>query len=62
LNLLAFFMHQIFELTDHLYQACREKLGTKRSLWENLRVFMRSFIFPDWETLLRNVHTPSDFG
>lgn len=62
LNLLAFFMHQIFELTDHLYQACREKLGTKRSLWENLRVFMRSFIFPDWETLLKNVHTPSGFG
>jgi hypothetical protein len=62
LNLLAFFMHQIFELSDRLYQACREKLGTKRSLWENLRVFMRSFIFPDWETFLRNVHTPSDFG
>ena len=62
LNVLAFFMHQIFELTDHLYQACREKLGTKRSLWENLRVFMRSFFFSDWETLLRNVHTPSDFG
>lgn len=58
LNLIAFFMHQIFELTDSLYQACREKLGTKKTLWENLRVFLRIFIFPDWESLLRSVHTP----
>ena len=61
LNLLAFFMHQIFELTDQLYQACREKLGTKRSLWEHLRVYMMSFVFPDWETMLAAVRTPSDF-
>ena len=61
LNLLAFFMHQIFELTDRLYRACREKLGTKRSLWENMRVYMRSFVFPDWETMLARIHAPSDF-
>ena len=61
LNLLAFFMHQIFELTDTLYQACRQKLGSKRNLWDHLRVSMTMLIFPDWETLLRRVHTPSDF-
>lgn len=61
LNLLAFFMHQIFELTDKLYQACRQKLGSKRNLWDHLRVSMRMLIFPDWETLLVRVHTPSDF-
>lgn len=61
LNLLAFFMHQIFELTDTLYQACRQKLGSKRNLWDHLRVSMRMLIFPDWETLLARVHTPSDF-
>lgn len=61
LNLLAFFLHQIFELTDSLYQACREKLGTKKSFWENLRVFLRISLFPDWESLLRTVHTPSGF-
>jgi hypothetical protein len=61
LNLLAFFMHQIFELTDKLYQACRQKLGSKRNLWDHLRVSMRMLIFPDWETLLARVHTPSDF-
>lgn len=61
LNLLAFFMHQIFELTEKLYQACRQKLGSKRNLWDHLRVSMRMLIFPDWETLLARVHTPSDF-
>jgi hypothetical protein len=61
LNLLAFFMHQIFELTDGLYHACRMKLGSKRNLWENLRVSMRILIFPDWQTMLKRVHTPSEF-
>jgi hypothetical protein len=61
LNLLAFFMHQIFELTDRLYLACRGKLGSKKNLWDHLRVSMRMLIFPDWETLLRRVHAPSDF-
>ena len=61
LNMLAFFMHQIFELTDKLYQACRQKLGSKKNLWDHFRVSIRMLIFPDWETLLRRVHTPSDF-
>lgn len=34
LNLLAFFVHQIFELTDILYQQCRVKFGSKRNLWD----------------------------
>lgn len=61
LNMLAFFIHQIFELTDRLYQDCRRKLGSKRNLWDHLRVSIRMFIFPDWETLLRRVHSPSEF-
>lgn len=61
LNMLAFFMHQIFELTDTLYQECRKKLGSKKNLWDHFRVSIRMLIFPDWETLLRRVHTPSDF-
>jgi hypothetical protein len=61
LNLLAFFMHQIFELTDKLYQACRQKLGSKRNLWDHFRVAITILIFPDWETLLKRIYTPSDF-
>ena len=52
LTLLAFFFHQIFELTDHLYQACRKKFGSKRNMWENLRVRIRFFVFETWELFL----------
>jgi hypothetical protein len=61
LNLLAFFMHQIFELTDALYQECRRAFGSRRNLWDNLRASIRLLIFPDWETLLRRLLRPSDF-
>ncbi|MGQ9778216.1 MAG: transposase [Thermodesulfobacteriota bacterium] len=61
LNLLAFFMHQIFELTDPLYQECRRAFGSRRNLWDNLRASIRLLIFPDWETLLRRLLRPSDF-
>lgn len=61
LNMLAFFVHQIFELTDRLYHECRRRLGSKKNLWDHLRVSIRMLIFPDWETLLRRVHSPSEF-
>jgi hypothetical protein len=61
LNLLAFFMHQIFELTDALYQECRRAFGSRRNLWDHLRISIRLLLFPDWETLLRRLLRPSDF-
>ena len=45
LTMLAFFYHQIVELTDPAYQACRRSLGTKRLLWETFRVLICDFIF-----------------
>ena len=61
LNLLAFFMHQIFELTDKLYQKCRKEFSSKEEFWNNLRSVIRMLIFPDWETLLSRVLNPDDF-
>lgn len=52
LNLLAFFIHQILELTDGLYQKCRELYHTKKNLWENLRVLFGWFVFETWENFL----------
>lgn len=52
LTLLAFFFHQIFELTDRQYQACRKKFGSKRHLWEKLRAYIDIIIFETWEQLL----------
>jgi hypothetical protein len=61
LNLLAFFMHQIFELTDTTYQSLREKYGSKRNLWDHLRTSLNIVLFPDWETFFQRLLTPSRF-
>jgi hypothetical protein len=44
LTLLAFTFHQVFELTDGMYQACREASGAKTRMWEDLRVLMKRFL------------------
>lgn len=61
LNLLAFFMHQIFELTDPLYMAVRKKCGSKQAMWERLRSVLTVLIFDSWESLLQRVLTPLRF-
>src|SRR3972149_1205440 len=61
LNLLAFFMHQIFELTDSLYQECRRAFGSRRNLWDHLRSSIHLLIFPDWETIRKNKLRQSHF-
>ncbi len=53
LTLLAFTLHQVAELCDIAYQACRKLAGSKRSLWEKLRTFVNSFIFESLEQLLK---------
>ena len=47
LNLLAFFMHQIFELTYAVYQELRKKFGSKKNLWDHLRTALYLIVFPD---------------
>jgi hypothetical protein len=61
LTLIAFFWHQIFELTDSLYQSCRHKFGSKRHLWETLRAAIKFFVFNTWEGLLAYVLSPSRY-
>ncbi len=52
LTLLAFYFHQIFELTDGVYQACRVSYGSKAHLWENFRSTIRMLVVDDWEHLM----------
>ena len=59
LTLLAFFMHQIFELTDGNYQACRKKLGSKKHLWETIRAYIKILVFDTWDLLLEFVLVPT---
>lgn len=52
LTLLAFTLHQISELCDIAFKACRKKAGSKRNLWEKFRTFIDIAIFQTWEQLL----------
>jgi len=58
LNILAFFMHQIFELTDPLYQKCRSKFSARMEYWNQLRCTFRILLFNSWEALLRFIISP----
>ena len=60
LNMLAFFMHQIFELTDGTYRWLRKKLGSKKNLWDHFRVYCYAFVYPSWEALMRSI--AEDYG
>jgi len=57
-NFLAFFMHQIFELSDRLYQKCRGKFTSRIEYWNQLRCTIRILIFPSFESLLKFIIDP----
>ena len=57
-NFLAFFMHQIFELSDLLYQKCRGKFTSRKEFWNQLRCTIRILIFPSFESLLKFIIDP----
>ncbi len=57
-TLLAFFMHQIIELKDPLYQIARAKFSARKEFWNQLRCTIRVIIFENWESLLRFVISP----
>lgn len=60
LNVLAFFAHQIFELTDPLYQECRSKFSSRLEFWNQLRCTVRILIFPNWEAVLLVIIDPEN--
>lgn len=56
--LLAFFLHQILELTDRLFQACRMKFSARKEFWNQLRCTVRILVFDSWEHLLEFIKKP----
>jgi len=59
LNLLAFYVHQILELTDRLYHQLRyTKFTSRKEYWNQLRCTIRILIFPRWESLLLFILDP----
>ena len=62
LTLLAFYLHQIFELTDGMYQACRKKFGSKTYLWEVFRGTVRMVVVESWEQLMDISLYPDEYA
>ena len=52
LTMIAFYIHQIFELTDQLFQLCRRVCVTYSDLWEELCGLFRLMLFESWEHML----------
>jgi len=61
LTLLAFYFHQIFELTDRLYKANRKKFGSKTNMWNILRSYIRIIVFETWDVLLEFALNPPSY-
>ncbi len=58
LNLIAFLIHQIFQLTDFLYQECRLKFSARIEYWNVIRSSFRLFIFSSWLQVLERINSP----
>jgi len=54
----AFFVHQILELTDPLFQACRKKFSARKKMWNQLRCTIRIMVFESWSQLPEFVRRP----
>lgn len=60
LNLLAFFFHQIFELSDTLYQSARATFSARSEYWNTIRAAFRLIIFNSFEELLERINSPPE--
>ena len=56
LNLLAFYVHQILELTDRLYQQCRATFSARKEFWNQLRCTFRIIVFKNLEHMLSYIY------
>jgi len=61
LNLLAFYTHQILELTDPLYQKCRQDFSSRKEFWNQIRCTFRFMVFKNWEFMIEKIIGPPDF-
>jgi hypothetical protein len=49
LNLLAFLFHTILDLVNEQYRAIRQKLGRRRTFFQDLEALLRYFTFETWD-------------
>jgi hypothetical protein len=62
LNLFAFYTHQVLELTDPVYQLCRQESISHKEFWNQIRYTFRFMVFKNWEAMLKKIIGPPDFA
>ena len=55
LNLFAFTLHSVLDCLSDLWRQCRDKAGTRRNFFEQLRFLAQRVFFPDWTALLETM-------
>lgn len=55
LMMLAFLVDQLQQLCCPIFQAARQKCGSKKVLWEKIRAYFHNFIAPSMESILRAI-------
>jgi hypothetical protein len=58
LNLLAYFVHQIHELVDLLYQRARGRFSSRREFWNVMRASFRVLLYNSWDEVLARITGP----
>lgn len=58
MNLLAFFVHQILDLVDGLYQEARAGFSSRVEFWNAVRATFRIFFFASWDQVLERMNAP----
>ena len=52
LNLLAFLLHTLMDMMDSKYQLIRQRLGTRKTIFQDFRALTRYLVFDSWDNLL----------
>ena len=52
LNLLAFLLHTLMDMMDSKYQLIRQRLGTRKTIFQDFRALTRYLVFDSWDDLL----------
>ena len=58
LNLLAYFVHQIQELVDQVYQLARAGFSSRVEFWNVMRGSFRLLLYASWDEVLARITGP----
>ena len=59
LNLLAFALHAACEFAESFWQSARRRIGSRKRLFEHLRILTEYRVFPSWSAFMAMVATGS---